>query len=370
MNDAEDWKNQVKHAIRTTAELKKHIDLTPEDETAIRRAETEFSWHITPYYASLMDREDPACQIRLQAVPQEVELDTGFGTMDPLLEEAHNPAPNVIKVYPDRIAWTVSNICPVLCRHCLRKRMIGREHFDFSKEAREAAFAYIERTPEIRDVLITGGDPLMYEDDFIAELVSRLRRIEHVEIIRIGTRTPCTMPQRITDRLCEILKRYHPLFINTQFNHPKEFTPEAAEACRKLANAGIPLGNQSVLLRGINDDVAIMKTLVKGLLRMRVRPYYIYQAQTLTGTGHFITPIEKGLEIMAGLRGYTSGLAVPVYLLDTPYGKIPMYPGTIEKRDDEAVYLRAWNGKIWKEVNRREDLTFRMPVWGAEKRCK
>ena len=353
MDDKKTWKDQVRNTIRTTDSLKGYLNLNSEDEEAIHRAETEFRWHVTPYYASLMDKSDPRCPIRMQAVPQAVELQDDFGTIDPLLEEDHNPAPNVIKVYPDRIAWTVSNTCPVLCRHCLRKRMIGREKFDFGKEARNAAFDYIEKTETIRDVLITGGDPLMYDDELVEELVARLRAIDHVEIIRIGTRTPCTMPQRITDRLCRMLKRYHPLFINTQFNHPKELTEEAAVACGKLADAGIPLGNQSVLLKGINDDVETMKTLVKGLLRMRVRPYYIYQAQTLTGTAHFITPIEKGLEIMAGLRGFTSGLGVPVYLLDTPYGKIPMHPQTIVDRDEEAVYLKAWNGKVWRELNKK-----------------
>ena len=355
MSANERWREQVRETVRSTEALRNHIELSEDEELGIRRAEAEFRWHITPYYASLMDRTDPTCPVRMQAVPQEVELDDEFGTIDPLLEEDHNPAPNVIKVYPDRIAWTVSNTCPVLCRHCLRKRMVGREEFDFSKETRQAAFDYIERTPEIRDVLITGGDPLMYQDDLIEELVAHLRSIDHVEIIRIGTRTPCTMPQRITERLCSILKQYHPVFINTQFNHPKELTPEAAEACGRLADAGVPLGNQSVLLKGVNDNVETMTELVRGLLRMRVRPYYIYQAQTLTGTRHFITPIEKGLEIMRGLRGYTSGLAVPVYLLDTPYGKIPMYPETVVKRDADAVYLKAWNGKIWREPNPREE---------------
>jgi lysine 2,3-aminomutase len=278
------------------------------------------------------------------------------GDLDPLLEEDHEPAPNVIRVYPDRVAWTVSNICPVLCRHCLRKRMVGREHFDFSKEAREEAFQFFRDTPEIRDVLITGGDPLMYPDDLIEEILAKLREIPHIEVVRIGTRTPCTMPQRITPKLCSMLKKYHPLYVNTQFNHPKELTEQAKEACARLADAGIPLGNQSVLLRGINDSVEVMKELVQGLMAMRVRPYYLYQAQTLAGTAHFITPIEKGLEIMSGLRGYTSGLAVPTYLLDTPYGKIPMSPETIVERDEDAVHLRAWNGKVWREPNPRESV--------------
>ena len=353
MQRTDAWRKQIADTIRTTEDLKKYIDLTPDEEEGIHQAEEEFRWHTTPYYASLIDKTDPECPIRMRSVPNKVELDVA-GSMDPLLEEEHNPAPNIIKVYPDRVAWTVANTCPVLCRHCLRKRMVGREKFDFSNEAREEAFRYLEKTREIRDVLITGGDPLMYPDDFVEEILARLKSMPHIEIIRIGTRTPCTMPQRITPDLCDMLRKYHPLYVNTQFNHPKEITQEAGDACRLLADAGIPLGNQSVLLKGINDSPEIMRELVQGLLAMRVRPYYIYQAQTLVGTSHFITPIEKGLEIMESLRGYTSGLAVPVYLLDTPYGKIPMHPQTIVKREADAVYLKAWNGKVWREPNLRE----------------
>ncbi len=353
-NRADSWKWQVENTISSIDGLKKYINLNSEEEQGIELAESEFSWHITPYYAGLMAKDDRDCPIRKQAVPQRQELYDEIGVIDPLEEEKHNPAPNVIKVYPDRIAWTVSNDCPALCRHCLRKRMVAREQFDFSEEARNAALDYIARTPEIRDVLITGGDPLMYPDELIDDILGRLRRIPHVEIVRIGSRTPCTMPQRITDRLCRILKKYHPLWFNTQFNHPKELTEEARIACGRLADAGIPLGNQSVLLRGINDDPPVMKALVQGLVKFRVRPYYIYQAQTLKGTSHFICPVEKGIEIIRSLRGYTTGFAVPVYLLDTPYGKIPMNPETIVRRDDDAIYLKSWDGHIWREPNKRE----------------
>ncbi|MFC1535515.1 KamA family radical SAM protein, partial [Thermodesulfobacteriota bacterium] len=348
------WNWQVQHSIRSVNELRDYVRINRREEHGIKLAEAEFSWHITPYYAGLMMRDDASCPIRKQAIPHEQELHDESGIIDPLEEERHNPAPNIIKVYPDRIAWTISNTCPVLCRHCLRKRMVGREHFDFSDEARDVALDYIARTPEIRDVLLTGGDPLMHSDEFIDDLLGRLRAIPHVEIVRIGSRTPCTMPQRITHRLCRILKQYHPLWFNTQFNHPTELTEEAGEACRLLAEAGIPLGNQSVLLRGINDEQSVMKALVQGLVRFRVRPYYIYQAQTLKGTSHFIAPVEKGIEIIQSLRGFTTGFAVPVYLLDTPYGKIPMNPETIVKRDDETVYLKCWDGQVWREPNRRE----------------
>ena len=354
MEDTNNWEWQVENIICSVDTLSEYIYLDETEKEGIHRAESEFSWHISPYYAHLMDRENRDCPVRMQAVPQERELYDDTGMMDPLDEEKDNPAPYVIKVYPDRIAWTVSNTCPVLCRHCLRKRMVGHEDFDFSPEAMKAALDYISCTPEIRDVLITGGDPLMHSDDLIDELLGKLTEIKHVEIVRIGSRTPCTLPHRITERLCRILAKYHPLYFNTQFNHPVELTEEAGAACARLADAGIPLGNQSVLLKGINDDPDVMKALVRGLLQFRVRPYYIYQAQTLKGTSHFIAPIEKGIEIIEALRGHTSGLAVPVYLLDTPYGKIPMNPETIVRREDDAVYLRAWSGEIWREPNNRE----------------
>ena len=351
----ENWKTQASSLIKSTDSLGEYVDLTSAEIDGIKAAEYEFAWHITPYYAGLMDRTDRECPIRLQAIPQQVELETlEAAVLDPLEEESHNPAPNIIQVYPDRVAWTVSNVCPVLCRHCLRKRMVGREDFAFTEEVRDAALDYLRSNSAIRDVLITGGDPLMRSDEFIDDLLGRLRGIEHIEIVRIGSRTPCTMPQRITPELCAILAKYHPLWFNTQFNHPNEITPEAEHACAMLANAGIPLGNQSVLLKGINDDPETMKTLVQHLVRIRVRPYYIYQAQTLTGTSHFITPIERGLEIIRSLRGFTTGFSVPVYLLDTPYGKIPMHPDTIVKRDDDSVYLKAWNGRVWREPNPKE----------------
>jgi lysine 2,3-aminomutase len=359
-----DWRYQVRNRITTVEELKQYINLTPEEEAHIRLVEQEFSWHISPYYASLMDKDDPNCPIRKQAVPNIAELHDPLGVIDPLDETKHEPAPNIIKVYPDRIAWCVSNQCAMLCRHCLRKRMVAREQeenaegssraFDFSAHARDAALDYIAATPEIRDVLLTGGDPLLYPDDVVEDIVSRLRAIEHVEIIRIGSRTPCTMPQRITEDLCHMLEQYHPLWLNTQFNHPKELTPEATEACARLADAGIPLGNQSVLMRGINDDPETMKALVQGLVKMRVRPYYLYQCQILSGTAHFRTPVETGIEIIRNLRGFTTGFAVPRYVLDTPYGKVPMAPQYMVDRDDEAVYLENFEGKVWREPNPKD----------------
>jgi lysine 2,3-aminomutase len=354
MSVEEAWQEQIRNSIRTVDSLREYIHLSPEEAESIHRVADEFSWWITPYYASLMDKDDPNCPIRKQVAPSIAELHDPLGVIDPLQEEQHNPAPNVIKVYPDRIAWCVANTCASLCRHCLRKRMVGRETFDFSPQARQAALDYIAATPEIRDVLLTGGDPLMYPDDLLEGVLSKLREIQHVEIIRIGSRMPCTMPQRITDELCRMLKKYHPLWFNTQFNHPKELTPEAAEACARLASAGIPMGNQSVLLRGVNDDPETMKHLVQGLVKMRVRPYYLYQCQTLSGTAHFRTPVEAGINIIRSLRGFTTGFAIPRYVLDTPYGKVPMAPEYIVDRDDHAVYLQNFEGKIWREPNPRD----------------
>ena len=359
MNTSADaqWKKQIQESISRVEDLDKLLPLTPEQVKGIHSAEKEFSWRITPYYAGLMDPQDTECPIKMQAVPDPRELADPMGLIDPLEEEKDNPAPNVIKFYPDRIAWTVSGTCPVLCRHCLRKRMVGKEEFTFAKEEREAVYRYFKQTPEVRDVLVTGGDPLMYPDELIEEILARLREIESVEIIRIGTRTPCTMPQRITGKFCAMLKKYHPVWVNTQFNHPRELTEEAAEACRLLTDSGVPLGNQSVLLRGINDDTATMKKLVHGLVKNRVRPYYLYQAQLLAGTAHFRTPIETGLNIIRSLRGYTTGFAVPTYVLDTPYGKIPMSPNNIVARDQETVYLKSWTGRVWKEPNARENVS-------------
>jgi lysine 2,3-aminomutase len=288
----------------------------------------------------------------MQVVPTADELFDDLGIPDPLSETKHAPVQLIIRVYPDRLAFCVGNRCPVYCRHCLRKEtMVGKPDINFSDDMISEGIAYIGDHPEIRDVLLTGGDPLLLPDERVEDILARLRAIPHVEVIRIGSRTPCALPQRITPELCRMLSRYHPLYLNTQFNHPKEITPEAEQACARLANAGIPLGNQSVLLRGINDSVAVMKKLCQELMRIRVRPYYIYQCQILRGTRHFRTPIETGLQIMANLQGYISGLAVPKYVLDTPYGKIPLAPNYIVGREGDDMVLRSWDGHIWREPN-------------------
>ena len=362
MNDWDDWRWQLDNRITTVEQLEQYIELTPEEREGIEAASGHFTWAITPYYASIMDRSDRRCPIRMQMVPTADELLDDLGVPDPLAEGKHSPVELIIRVYPDRLAFLVGNRCATYCRFCLRKEtMVGRPDRDFSDDKISQGVEYVREHPEIRDVLMTGGDPLLLPDGRLEDIIARLRAIPHVEVIRIGSRTPCTLPQRITPELCRMLEKYHPLYVNTHFNHPKEITLEAEQACARLAGAGIPLGNQSVLLRGINDDPAVMKKLCRQLMRIRVRPYYIYQCQILSGTRHFRTPIETGIEIMRSLQGYTSGLAVPKYVLDTPYGKIPIAPSYVVGREGDDMVLRSWDGKEWREPNPVADET-RSPV--------
>ncbi len=352
MQNKNDWHWQVNNRIQTIGELENYISLTDKERDGIVSASRRFKWSITPYYATLMDKEDPFCPIRRQALPDSEELYDNLGMPDPLEEGKHQPVELVIRVYPDRVAFCVGNRCPVYCRHCLRKEtMVGLEDANLPDTKIQKGIDYIRDHEEIRDVLLTGGDPLLMDNEKLERLLGKVRAIPHVEVIRIGSRSPCTLPQRITPELCTILEKHHPIYLNTQFNHPAEITPEAERACAMLAGAGIPLGNQSVLLKGINDDSGVMKKLCLELMRIRVRPYYLYQCQVLTGTKHFRTTIERGREIMAELQGYISGLAVPKYLLDTPYGKIPLSPNYVKGRKGEHFVLRSWDGKEWHEPN-------------------
>ena len=352
----DDWRWQLANRITTVEQLERYCELTSEERRGIAAASRRFTWAITPYYADLMNRTDRRCPIRLQAVPAAEELDDDLGVADPLAEGQNSPVELIIHVYPDRVAFCVGNRCPVYCRHCLRKEtMVGKGDLDFSQAKIAEGVEYIRRNGQIRDVLLTGGDPLLMSDERIERILRQVRAIPTVEVIRIGSRTCCTLPQRITPELCRMLQEYHPLYLNTQFNHPREITPQAEAACARLASAGIPLGNQSVLLRGINDNVDTMKTLCRELMRIRVRPYYLYQAQILRGTRHFRAPIEKGVEIIHGLQGYTSGLAVPKYLLDTPYGKIPLTDSYVIGREGDEVVMRSWDGRIWREPNPTDD---------------
>lgn len=341
----------MRHRVRDAEALARWIHPTEDERAAVGELATRFRFVITPYYASLMDPEDPDCPIRRQVVPRLAERGDPFGVADPLDEVAHSPVKNVVRVYRDRIAFCVNNECALYCRYCLRKRMVGDEDWSMRRRELRTAVDWIRATPEIRDVLLTGGDPLVFSDDRLGWLLGELRSIPHVEILRLGTRLPVTLPFRVTDALCRMLERHHPLWVNTHFNHPRELTPEAAEACDRLTRAGIPVGNQSVLLAGVNDDLDTMKALCEGLVRLRVRPYYCYQAQLLEGTAHFRVPIERGLELFRALRGRTSGFAIPLYVLDTPYGKVPLTHPYVRGRDGDHVEVESFDGKVWRELN-------------------
>ncbi|HEY8498515.1 MAG TPA: KamA family radical SAM protein, partial [Limnochordales bacterium] len=331
--DWNDWRWQFRNRVRSAEDLARYAPVTPEMAQAIEACSHEFRFAVTPYYLSLIDWSDPNDPIRRQAIPHADELEDPIGGMDPLHEEDHSPVKGLVHMYPDRVAFLVTADCAIYCRHCTRKRFVGKGGKMTAADV-DRAIDYIRRTPQIRDVLITGGDPLVASDAWLESLISRIRAIDHVEIIRIGTRMPVTMPQRITDELCQMLQKYHPIWVNTHFNHPRELTPEAAAAVDRLLRAGIPVGNQTVLLKGVNDDPEVMRQLVHGLLKMRVRPYYLYQCDLLRGTAHFRTPIEKGLEIISALQGWTTGFGVPTYVVDTPIGKIPLMPQNLVERGD------------------------------------
>jgi lysine 2,3-aminomutase len=350
-SDWRDWRWQMRHQVTDAEGLARWVRPDPDELEAIDLLAERFRFVITPYYAALMDPEDPECPIRRQVVPRTAEMRDPAGLSDPLDEVAHSPVKNVIRVYPDRIAFCVNNECALYCRFCLRKRMVGEPEWVMKKRELEEALAWIRATPDIRDVLLTGGDPLVFSDDKLAWLLGELRAIPHVEIVRLGTRLPVTLPFRVTEDFCRMLAEHHPIWVNTHFNHPRELTAEASEACDRLARAGAPVGNQSVLLRGINDDPATMKALCEGLVRMRVRPYYCYQAQLLEGTAHFRVAIERGVEIFRALRGRTSGFAIPQYVLDTPHGKVPLSHPYLVGRDGDDVVVETWDGHRWREPN-------------------
>lgn len=348
-----DWKWQLKNRIQTLDELRAWIEPTPEEVAGIDATNGLFRWQITPYYASLMDPLDPDCPIRRQVVPRidEMSDDIDILALDPLEELSHSPVKNLIHNYGDRVAFCVASECAVYCRYCLRKRMVGEGEYAMNKTELQEGIDYIARTPQITDVLLTGGDPLVLSDNNLEWIISRLRAIPHVELIRMGSRFPVLNPFRVTDELCRIISEYHPIWFNTHYNHPKELTSEAAAACDKITRAGAPLGNQTVLLRGVNNSSEILRNLFNGLVKMRVRPYYLYQAQLIGGTKHFRTTIEQGMQIMNELRGTTSGFAIPTYVLDTPHGKVPLTPSGYLGRDGDVVNVRAYGGEVWGELN-------------------
>ncbi len=355
-----DWHWQIAHRITTVEELKEVFPLTEGEESGIAQCLETLRMAVTPYYASLINADDPDCPIRKQAIPTSLELHVGeYDLNDPLHEDTDSPVPGLTHRYPDRVLLLVTDQCSMYCRHCTRRRLAGQTDQALPMEHFNQALDYIRESPEVRDVLISGGDPFTFSDDRLDFMLSSLRAIPHVEIIRIGTRTPVVLPMRITDSLIEVLRKHHPIWVNTHFNHPKEITPESQAALARLADGGVPLGNQSVLLRGVNDCPNIMKKLVHQLVKNRVRPYYIYQCDLSTGIEHFRTSVSKGIEVIENLRGHTSGYAVPTYVVDAPGGggKIPVSPQYLISMGPNKVVLRNYEGVItvYDEPNRLQE---------------
>ncbi|MFP4106761.1 MAG: lysine 2,3-aminomutase [Phycisphaerae bacterium] len=365
-----DWRWQLRHSVKDIETFEKLLGIKFEGEEREKLVQTldKFPLSITPYYLSLIDREDFRNDpVYLQAFPCPGELIVGKSEMsDPLHEDADSPAPGITHRYPDRVLFHVSNVCSMYCRHCTRKRKVGDVDSVPGKSDVEKGLEYIRKTPQVRDVLLSGGDPFLLDDDYLDWILTELRKIDHVEVIRIGTRTPVVLPYRITDDLVNMLKKHHPVWINTHFNHPREMTESARTALAKLANAGVPLGNQSVLLAGVNDCPRIMKSLVHKLVANRVRPYYIYQCDLSEGLAHFRTPVGKGIEIIESLIGHTSGFAVPTYVIDAPGGggKIPVMPNYLISWSTNKVVLRNYEGVIttYKEPDSYEP-------WFCDRKC-
>jgi lysine 2,3-aminomutase len=348
--DWDDWRWQLRNRITTLEALEALMALTPEEHEGVSMAGQHLAMAITPYFFNLIDINDPNCPIRRQMIPRAEEMVTAPWEMaDPCGEDEHMPVPGLVHRYPDRVLFLVTDRCAAYCRYCTRSRVVsgaGEQHLhtEFSE-----AIQYIREHTEVRDVLLSGGDPLLFSDERLEFVLSQLRAIQHVEFLRIGTRIPIFLPQRITPGLCAMLRKYHPLWMSIHSNHPKEATHEVREACGRLADAGIPLGNQSVLLRGVNDNAAVMKELMHKLLMMRVRPYYIYQCDPVRGTHHLRTSVRKGIEIMEALRGHTTGYAVPQYVIDAPGGggKVPVGPEYVLAHDRQRVIIRNYEGKVF-----------------------
>lgn len=351
-----DWHWQIGNRISDVETLRKLLPLSAEQAEGVRRVGEQYRWSVSPYYLGLVDPDNPRCPVRLQAIPALAELLDTCGKEDPMAEDLTSPAPAVTRRYPDRLIINVTNQCAMYCRHCQRRRNIGEVDIMTPREKLSAALEYIRNNGEIRDVLLTGGDALMLSDDIIEWLLAELDNIPHVEIKRLGTRTPVNMPMRVTDRLCAILERHSPVYINTHFNHPVEITPAVAQACRKLTRAGVALGNQAVLLAGINDDAHVMKKLNHQLLKVMIRPYYIFHAMGVKGTAHFRTRIEVGIGIMEQMRGYTSGLAIPTFIVNVPdgYGKTPMLPEYLLSMNRDSVTIRTWENRVLEYENSEE----------------
>ncbi len=347
----DDWSNfrwQMKNRVQSLEETERYLRLSQEERAGILLTGTKLASAVTPHFFNLIEADNPDCPIRRQIIPQVAEtFDDKTEMADPCGEDSHMPVPGLVHRYPDRVLLLVIDRCASYCRYCTRSRVVsgvGEQHLETKLEA---AFEYLENTPQVRDVLLSGGDPLLLSDNRLKRILSRLRSIDHIQFVRIGSRIPIFLPQRITPALCEILREFHPLFISVHTNHPRELTIEVRDALGRLADAGIPLGNQSVLLKGVNDSVDIQRALVHKLLRCRVKPYYLYQCDLIKGSAHLRTPIKKGLEIIEGLRGHTTGYAIPQYVIDAPGGggKIPLNPDYVLNSDDSKTLLRNYEGK-------------------------
>ena len=347
-----DWRWQLNNCITDVQALSRLITLSPAECSTPDIHPRNLPLRITPYYASLLDRENHDHPLRRSVVPTSDEFVISPGeSRDPLCEDDHSPVPGLVHRYPDRALFLVTGTCSTFCRYCTRSRMVGKSDNAANNPSRwSAAIEYIHAHSEVRDVLISGGDPLTLPDDALESIVKRLRRIRHVEMIRIGTKMPVSLPQRITSSLVSMLKKYHPLWMSIHVTHPEELTPEFEAACARLADAGIPLGSQTVLLKGVNDSILPLKNLMHGLIKFRVKPYYLYQCDPIPGSSHFRTPVSKGLEMIQGLRGYTSGYAVPTFAIDAPGGggKIPLLPEYVIGRDENGIILRNYEGKIFR----------------------
>lgn len=344
-----DWRWQVRNRIKSVEELELYINLSAEEKNSIASVLSKFRMAITPYYLCLIDPDNENCPIKKQAIPSLYEMTIGENDMvDPLAEDTDSPVPGLTHRYPDRVLFLITDMCSMYCRHCTRRRFAGQHDQKMPQDRIDQAIEYIRKHDEIRDVLLSGGDALLVSDEILEDIIKRLRDIEHVEVIRLGTRTPVVLPQRITVEFTEMLKKYHPIWLNTHFNHYDEITKESKLAIDRLADAGVPLGNQSVLLRGVNDSVEIMKKLVQRLAYIRVRPYYIYQCDLSLGIEHFRTPVSKGIEIIEGLRGHTSGYCVPTFVVDAPGGggKIPVMPNYVISQAPGKIVLRNYEGVI------------------------
>ncbi|MCB1206881.1 MAG: KamA family radical SAM protein [Verrucomicrobiae bacterium] len=349
----EDWNShiwQLKNRITSLAQLEEHLVLTQEERSGVILSGTKLAMAITPHFFNLIDRDNPDCPIRRQVIPRiEETLVSPYEMTDPCGEDSHMPVPGLVHRYPDRVLFLVTDRCASYCRYCTRSRVVSGVGDQELETDYEAAFRYLEQHHEVRDVLLSGGDPLIFSDSKLEKILERLRRIPHLEFLRIGSRVPVFLPQRITPELCSMLRRYHPLFMSVHVNHPRELTLEVKEALERLSDSGIPLGNQSVLLKGVNDDLDTMRTLVHKLLMCRVRPYYLYQLDLIRGSSHLEVPVAEGIRLIEGLRGHTTGYAVPQYVIDAPGGggKVPVNPDYVLKKTAEGTLIRNFEGRTF-----------------------